>query len=60
MAVTKEQYQELQNKIRANDHAYYIKDDPIITDHEYDLLFQQLLAIELDYPSWISSRFFYF
>ncbi len=56
MAVTKEQYQELQNKIRANDHAYYIKDDPIITDHEYDLLFQQLLAIELDYPSWISSE----
>ncbi|KRP02735.1 MAG: hypothetical protein ABS17_01425 [SAR86 cluster bacterium BACL1 MAG-120924-bin88] len=56
MAVTKEQYQELQNKIRANDHAYYILDDPIIADYEYDLLFKELLTIELDNPSWISSE----
>ncbi len=36
-----------------NDHAYryYVLDDPIISDGEYDRLFQELLTLEEAYPT---------
>ena len=27
-------------------HAYYVDDEPIMTDHEYDTLFDQLTTLE--------------
>ena len=47
MSSSLDQYKKLQNKIRNHDHAYYILDDPKISDVEYDALFQNLLKIEL-------------
>lgn len=40
-----------------NDHAYryYVLDDPIISDGEYDRLFQELLALEEAYPDLASA-----
>ena len=51
-----DQYQQLKNDIRNHDHAYYILDDPKISDAEYDDLFQKLLKIESDNPSWVSPE----
>ena len=51
-----DQYQQLKNEIRNHDHAYYILDDPKISDAEYDDLFQKLLKIESDNPSWVSPE----
>jgi len=56
MNITSKDYKELQNEIRDHDHAYYILDDPKITDFEYDQLFQQLLHIELANSAWISAE----
>ena len=56
MNITRERYQELQHQIRDHDHAYYTLDNPTISDHEYDSLFQELLSIETDNPLWISPE----
>ena len=56
MSSSQEQYKKLQNDIRNHDHAYYILDDPEISDGEYDALFQNLLKIEIDNPEWITPE----
>ena len=56
MSSSQEQYKKLQNDIRNHDHAYYILDDPEISDGEYDVLFQNLLKIEIDNPEWITPE----
>ncbi|HHL30945.1 MAG TPA: NAD-dependent DNA ligase LigA [Oceanospirillales bacterium] len=40
-----------------NEHAYryYVQDDPIISDAEYDKLYQQLLKLEQQHPELISA-----
>ena len=38
--------EELRNTIRAHDHAYYVLDNPIIADAEYDALMQELRTLE--------------
>ena len=56
MSSSQEQYKKLQNDIRNHDHAYYILDDPEISDGDYDALFQNLLKIETDNPEWITPE----
>jgi DNA ligase (NAD+) len=41
----------LRKEIEKHNHHYYVLDDPIISDDEYDSLFQQLLQLEIAYPS---------
>ena len=41
---------ELHDQLRAAETAYYVHDEPILTDHEYDLLFRELQQIEQDFP----------
>ena len=50
-----EGYEKLKNSIRKHDYNYYVKDDPDISDHEYDELFRKLLEIEKDYPDLITQ-----
>lgn len=33
-----------------HNHAYYVMDEPTISDHEYDQLFHQLKDLETAYP----------
>ncbi|MCY3885843.1 MAG: NAD-dependent DNA ligase LigA [Gammaproteobacteria bacterium] len=40
----------LREQIEYHDHRYYVLDDPEITDGEYDLLFDELVEIEKNYP----------
>jgi len=47
-------YQELIDCIIDHNHLYYIESDPIISDVEYDQLFDYLKKIEQSFPYIIS------
>ncbi len=53
---TKEKMQELINKINHYAHAYYVQDQSIIPDGEYDALFHELLALEAEHPDLVDSH----
>ena len=40
----------LREEIEQHNHRYYVLDDPLITDAEYDRLFRELQAIEAEHP----------
>lgn len=46
---------ELAALLRAHDHRYYVLDDPLITDGEYDELMSALSALEHEFTSLASS-----
>jgi DNA ligase (NAD+) len=41
---------ELRKKIRAADHAYYVLDQPVLSDAEYDRLMRELAELEAAHP----------
>jgi DNA ligase (NAD+) len=41
---------ELRERIRAADHAYYVLDQPVLSDPEYDRLMRELQALEAAHP----------
>ncbi|MEV0106285.1 NAD-dependent DNA ligase LigA [Nocardia sp. NPDC050799] len=43
-------WQELADTVREHQFRYYVRDAPIISDGEFDTLFQQLLALEERHP----------
>ncbi len=43
----------LRNVLRFNEYRYYVLNDPLLSDFEYDQLFKQLVAIEKANPSLI-------
>jgi len=47
--------EELRREIHKHSHAYYTLDDPSITDHEYDQLFQELVDLEEQFPEFGSE-----
>lgn len=49
-------YISIQKIIRSHDYQYYILDDPLISDHEYDELFRELKQIESEHPDWITPE----
>ena len=56
MSKLKKRYASIQERIRSHDYEYYILDDPLISDHEYDELFKELKEIESEHPEWITSE----
>jgi DNA ligase (NAD+) len=50
-----EQVQQLSAQLRRYEHAYYVLDAPLVTDAEYDRVFQQLQALETDHPHLIAA-----
>jgi len=44
------QWQELADEVRGHQFRYYIKDSPIVSDAEFDKMFNELLALEKRYP----------
>ena len=46
----KERYEELKRIIEEANKAYYVYDNPSLSDYEYDKYMQELLAIEEKYP----------
>lgn len=45
----------LRQKLNEHNYHYYVMDAPVVSDAEYDQLFQQLKALELSYPELITS-----
>jgi DNA ligase (NAD+) len=45
---------ELRDQINEHDYRYYVLDDPIISDAEFDELERELLAIEAQYPELVT------
>ncbi|MEG2827362.1 MAG: NAD-dependent DNA ligase LigA, partial [Acinetobacter sp.] len=50
-----EQMRQLIQLIAKHNHAYYVMDEPSISDSEYDHLFHQLKALEQQYPDLIQT-----
>ena len=54
-AITKKEVEPLREVLRFHEHRYYILNDPLISDFEYDQLFKALEKIEKESPSLITS-----
>lgn len=46
---------ELKQRLAELNHAYYVLDNPLISDAQYDELYHQLAAIERENPEWITQ-----
>jgi len=46
---------QLRDEIRQYDYSYYVKDEPLVPDAEYDRKFKELQALEEQYPELITS-----
>ncbi len=44
----------LRSQLQRAGHHYYVLDEPLIPDAEYDRLFKELQAIEAEHPQWIT------
>jgi DNA ligase (NAD+) len=51
-----ELYQDLIDNLTEHNHLYYVQAKPIISDGEYDQLFDFLKRIEEEFPYLISSN----
>lgn len=49
-----EQLEKLREMIRTYDHAYYVLDEPLVPDVEYDRVFRELQALEVEHPEMIT------
>lgn len=50
----RQRLQTLRQELTLHAHRYYVLDDPILADAEYDRLFQELLALEQQHPELIT------
>ncbi len=48
--ISPDAYQALVDKLNEYAHQYYVLDSPSISDHDYNILYQQLKAFEAAYP----------
>ena len=46
--------EELRSQIRNHDHRYYVKNDPVVSDYEYDSLLKELESLEEQFPDLIT------
>lgn len=51
----KKRYEELKREIEYHNYRYYVLDDPVISDAEFDKLFKELLEIERRYPFLVTE-----
>ncbi len=45
---------ELRNQIREHNHRYYILDDPVVSDAQFDVLLKELKQLEADNPKLVT------
>ncbi len=55
MAEAKKRLAQLRRELTSHAHRYYVLDDPVIADGEYDLLFRELLDLEEQFPELVTS-----
>ena len=49
-----EQLPELRSLLRYHEWRYYVQNDPVLSDYDYDQLYKQLEALEAEYPELIT------
>ena len=47
---------ELTGQLEKYSYSYYVLDNPEITDYEFDMLMQELKALEEQYPELVSPQ----
>ena len=47
--------EDLRSIIRFHEWQYYVQDNPLISDYEYDVLYKILEKIEIQHPAWITQ-----
>ena len=47
-------YEDLKNQIRYHNYRYYVLNDPVVSDFEYDQMLKQLEKIEAQHPDWVT------
>lgn len=50
-----DRYAYLQAELACLEHAYYVLDNPLLPDIEYDRLYRELVEIEASHPEWVTS-----
>ena len=55
MSITDNQIQDLRDQLNDHNYRYYVLDDPLISDSEYDQLFRELQKLEIDNPNLITE-----
>ena len=45
---------ELRAVMKKNSYLYYVQDNPLITDAEYDAMMRELKALEAQYPDLVT------
>lgn len=53
-AAAQARHAELVEELRRHDHAYYVEARPLISDREYDRLYQELLDLEKEFPDLVT------
>jgi len=51
----KKKIDQLKEEIEKHNYQYYVLDNPIISDAEFDTLLKELIALEADFPELITS-----
>jgi len=46
---------DIRREINFHDYRYYVLDNPLLSDHEYDQLLNELMQIEANHPEWITD-----
>jgi len=46
----------LRNELHMHTHLYYVKDAPIISDYEFDLMLKKLIDLESKFPQFFDSN----
>ena len=49
-----DRYHDLQQELARLEHAYYVLDQPLVPDAEYDRLYRELLDLEAQHPDWVT------
>ena len=55
MEKIRERIERLRGEIRLHNYRYYVLDDPVISDAEYDRLMAELIELEAQYPQFITA-----
>jgi len=55
MSDLKQEYQQLKEEIRYHRYRYYVLNNPVISDYEFDQKMGRLEEIEREHPEWITS-----
>jgi DNA ligase (NAD+) len=50
----RQEYQKLKEELRYHNYRYYVLNDPVISDYEYDQKMARLKELEAEHPDWVS------